>query len=357
MIGQLFLISFEGVVVPPEVVSLIRDHPIGGVLLFASNCPTVSRTRELIAELKSYAKGPPLCVAVDHEGGRVHRLPKPVTHFPPMRTIGRLMERLPSSAVALEVGRAMGRELKALGVDWNLAPVVDVDTNPSNPVIGDRAFSNNAEVVALAASQIIQGLQESNVAACAKHFPGHGDTDEDSHEVSPRLPHNMKRLESLELVPFKAAIQQKVASIMPAHVMYCGVDKEIPATFSVKILRDLLRTELGFDGVIVSDSLDMGAVTKFGTLEERCFKALQAGCDWLIVGKEPQKIPAVLEAFEKGMQKGTFPSAERVASALERIQKFKAQFCSHRGGEAAPNPKVIGSKEHQEILNKIKQLA
>lgn len=354
MIGQCFMIGFEGVVVPPEVVSLIRDHGIGGVLLFASNCPTVSRTRELIAELKSYAKEAPLCIAIDHEGGRVHRLPKPVTHFPPMRELGALMERLPSSTLALDVGRAMGEELKGLGIDWNFAPVVDVDTNPFNPVIGDRALGNNAEVVALAASQIIQGLQEKGVAACAKHFPGHGDTNEDSHEVLPRLPHNMKRLESLELIPFEAAIQQKVASIMPAHVVYEGVEKNGPATFSVKILRDLLRTELGFDGVIVSDSLDMGAVARLGSLEECCRQAFAAGCDWLIVGKEPQKIPPVLEAFEK---KRTFHSAERVASSLERIQRFKARFCPPKGGEAGPNPKTIGSKEHQEILNKIKQLA
>lgn len=354
-LGQLFMISFEGVVAPKEAVSLIREHNIGAVLLFASNCPTIHRTHELVCELKSCAKNEPLCVGLDHEGGKVHRLPKPVTHFPPMRTVGELYRRLPSTNIGLELGRVMGSELKALGVDLDFAPVMDVDTNAINPVIGDRSFGNQAEIVSAAGAHLIQGLQEKKVAACAKHFPGHGDTNEDSHKNLPRLPHNNKRLHSLELVPFAAAIRQKVAAIMPAHVVYEGVDKSVPATFSVKILRDLLRTEMNFEGVIISDSLDMGAVTSLGSLEEISLKAFLAGCDWLIVGREPEKIPAVLDAFVNAVEKGVL-AVEKIEASYQRILRLKSEFCGGGAGEARPSLEIIGSAGHKEILNKIKEL-
>lgn len=250
---------------------------------------------------------------------------------------------------------AMGKELQVVGIDMNFAPVLDVDTNPFNPVIGDRAFSNDPEVVSLAGSQFIQGLQDSGVAACGKHFPGHGDTDEDSHEVLPRLPHNLKRLESLELIPFEAAIQQNVAAIMTAHVVFNGMDHGLPATFSVKLLRDVLRADLGFEGVIVSDDLSMGAISKLGSLEEACVKAFMAGCDLLIVGKDPKKIPQALDCFARAIEEGRIPQ-ERVEQALHRIQKFKQRFCKPTG-VGKPDTGMIGCPAHKELLNKINPLA
>ena len=354
-IGQLFMIRFQGVEPSAEVIRLIQERNIGGVILFASNCPSIHKTVELVGKLKSHAKNFPLCVAIDHEGGRVHRLPKPVTHFPPMRLLGKLAEKMPSANLAWDVGRAMGRELKAIGIDLNFAPVVDVDTNSFNPVIGDRAFSRNAEVVAMAARQFIQGLQEAKVAGCAKHFPGHGDTDEDSHEVLPRLPHNLKRLHALELIPFKAAIEAGVASIMPAHVVYDGIDHGLPATFSLKLLRDLLRNELRFEGVIISDDLTMGAIAKNGSMEEACVKAFVAGCDWLMVTTtDLKKVGSVIDFFSRAVDQGKIPM-ERVENALKKVAQFKEKFCA--AGVGTPNLKVVGSKEHVYLLNKIKQLA
>lgn len=354
-IGQFFTIRFEGMTPSAEVVSLIRDSSIGGVTLFKSNCPNIHKTAELVSQLKSYATASPLCVSVDHEGGRVHRLPKPVTHFPPMRTLGKLYERLPSSNLAWEIGRAMGKELKALGIDLNFAPVVDVDTNPFNPVIGDRSFSNNAEVVSAVAAQLIEGMQGAGVAGCAKHFPGHGDTNEDSHETLPRLPHNLKRLHSLELVPFKSAIKKNVASIMPAHVVYNGMDQGLPATFSVKLLRDLLREELRFEGLIISDDLSMGAISKNCSMEEACVKAFVAGCDLLLVFAGVEKVRSAIEYFKRAVEEGKIP-LERVEKSLRRVADFKERFCS-QSGVKTPDLGVIGSSEHQHLLNKIKQLA
>lgn len=354
-IGQLFMIRFSGVEVPRGVAELIQNHHIGGVVLFADNCPNLHRTQELIHHLKSLGKTLPLCISLDHEGGRVHRLPQPVTHFPPLRILGRLYERLPSSTLAFEVGRVMGRELKALGFNLDFAPVADVATNIFNPVIGDRSASLDAEVVSIVVSQLIRGLQAEGVAACAKHFPGHGDTNEDSHQVLPRLPHNLRRLRSLELIPFRAAIQQKVASIMPAHVVYNGIDQGLPATFSVKLLRDMLRTELGFEGLIVSDDLTMGALTNFGQPEEICEKAFLAGCDLLLTLGEPSRVVALIEFFSKAVEKNRIPLT-RVEQAYQRITQFKERFVSP-SGVSKPEWKVIGCKEHQDLLNKIKQLA
>lgn len=353
-IGQFFFIRFDGVTPPATVAEFIREKNIGGVTLFASNCPGVKETAESIHRLKNSAGRFPLCVSVDHEGGQVHRLPKPVTHFPPLRTLGKLCERMPSSNLVWETGRVMGRELKALGFDLNFAPVADVDTNPFNPVIGDRAFSNNAEVVAMAATQLIEGMQGVGVAACAKHFPGHGDTNEDSHAVLPRLPHNLKRLHSLELIPFKAAIQKNVAAIMPAHVVYNGMDHGLPATFSVKLLRDLLREELGFEDLIISDDLSMGAISKNSSMEEACVKAFAAGCDVLLTFGSIEKVRSAIDYFSQAVDEGKIP-AERIEKSLQRIAEFKARFCK-KTGDSKPDLKSIGSREHQDILSKINQL-
>lgn len=354
-IGQFFMIRFEGHHPTPEVEALIKEWGIGGVVLFASNCVGVKKTQELILHLKSLSKDSPLCVAIDHEGGRVHRLPKPVTRFPPLKTLGKLYERMPSSTLASEVGHAMGRELKALGIDLNFAPVVDVHTNPFNPVIGDRSAGSNPEIVSLVAGQLIQGLQGEGVSACVKHFPGHGDTNEDSHHVLPSLPHNLKRLRSMELIPFQTAIQKGVASIMTAHVVYDGIDKGTPATFSVKILRDILRTELGFNGLIISDDLSMGAIGKNCGMEEGCVKAFLAGCDIVLALCEPKKIGSALNIFASAIGTRKIPF-ERVEKSLQRIIAFKERFCAP-GGVKTPNLGVIGSQEHQYLLNKIKQLA
>lgn len=353
-LGQCFMIAFQGVEPPAETLWLLQNRNIGGVILFASNCPGVARTRELIQHLKAESKGSSLCVAIDHEGGRVHRLPPPVTHFPPMRRVGVLYEKMPSSMLALEMGRAMGRELSALGIHLDFAPVLDVHTNPVNPVIGDRAFSTDPEVVALAACQVIQGLQEAGVGACGKHFPGHGDTNEDSHEVLPRLPLNFKRLQSVELVPFKAAIAAGVASMMTAHVVYDGLDKDTPATFSVKLLRDLLVDQLGFGGLIVSDDLAMGAISKHGSLEESCVQAFLAGCDLLLIGKNPKDQARAIDYFVRAVEEGRIPQV-RLEQALAKMEAFKKRFCTD--GAATPGTAMIGCKEHKELLNKIKSLS
>lgn len=343
-LGQHFFVSFRGVRPPREIFKLIEEYGVGGILFFAENCEDMRDVTALIQELKRRASGP-LCVAVDHEGGRVHRLPKPVTRFPPMRQIGRWMEKMPSATLAADVGRAMGRELKALGFDTGFSPVVDVCVNPLNKVIGDRSFSLKAEVVSHCASRFIMAMQAEGVAACAKHFPGHGDTVQDSHEILPVLDHNRKRLDHLELAPFRAAIGAGVASIMTAHVVYRGIDLELPATLSVKLVRDLLRGELRFEGLIFSDSLDMKAIANRWSMSEASILAFNAGCDCLILGRDPKESLEVIDHFAAAVERGDI-SESQLLTSQQRIAAYQQQFVAKA---FTPNFDLVGCEEHQKL--------
>lgn len=346
--GQHFFVGFRGVRPPKEIFRLIEDYGVCGILFFAENCEDLRDVAALIQELKRRASGP-LCVAVDHEGGRVHRLPKPATHFPPMCHVGRWMEKMPSADFAADVGRAMGRELKAIGFDTGFSPVVDVCVNPLNKVIGDRSFSLNAERVSQCATQFITALQAEGVAACAKHFPGHGDTVQDSHETLPVLNHNRIRLDYLELAPFRAAIRAGAASVMTAHVVYSGIDRDLPATLSVKLVRDLLRGELRFDGLIFSDSLDMKAIANRWSMSEAAILAFNAGCDVMILGRDPLESIEVIDHFAAAVARGDISESQLVASE-QRIAVYQRLFVTKN---FTPNLDLVGCKEHRKLAARL----
>ena len=335
-------VSFEGSVLPESLKRLIKEYNIGGVLLFRSHCPSLAHLQKLIAELKSLRTDPPLMIAIDHEGGRVHRLPKPFTHFPPMRFVK-------TEEQAEAVGEAMGRELGAVGIDIDFAPVLDVATNPLNKVIGDRAFDLSASSVAEMGVAFIRGLQKTGVAACGKHFPGHGDTDDDSHFVLPALSHNRKRLEQLEWVPFRAAIEEGVAGLMTAHILYNILDPGVMATLSVKIVRDILREDLQFPGVIFSDDLGMGAVAAFATIEEAAVLALNAGCDNLLLGRHEEKQRTTLERLHRAVESGEIP-ATVIEAAYRRVLHLKERFVIPK--KEIPLS-VIGCADHRTLARSL----
>ena len=254
--GQLLHAGFEGLEAPPELLAMIRKGEVGGAILFARNIDTPAQVRELVLRLHDAAPPEhPLLVSIDQEGGRVQRLRAPWTEWPPMRRFGEHDDLDATQAL----GEALARELRDLGIDLDFAPVVDVDTNPDNPVIGDRSFSRSPEDVGRHAVALIRGLQGEGVAACAKHFPGHGDTDVDSHLALPKVDHSLERLREVELPPFAAAAKAGVASVMTAHVIVSALDADRPATLSPTAI-SLLRDEIGYDGVVFSDDLDMKAV-------------------------------------------------------------------------------------------------
>src|SRR5687767_10586726 len=232
-IGQFLIGSMPGTTIPVELRSLAREFDLGGVILFGRNIETPEQVAELSAECEALGRTIPAWVSVDQEGGRVARLKEPFTRWPPMATLGRAGSE--AEALAERFATALARELRAVGITLDYAPVLDIHTNPKNPVIGDRALAERAEDVARLGGVIIKTLQDAGLAACGKHFPGHGDTSTDSHHELPVVEHDPERLRAIEFEPFRAAIAARVAFIMTAHVLVPSLDEKRPATLSPKV--------------------------------------------------------------------------------------------------------------------------
>jgi beta-N-acetylhexosaminidase len=325
--GQLIIGGFDGHAPPADVEALVREGVLGGVILFKRNLGTLAETAALVERLAAWAPAAhPLWMAIDQEGGRVQRLGPPFPQLPAMRTVT-------DPELAEVYGQTLGEALSALGFNQDYAPVLDVDTNPANPVIGDRSFSRDPEVVAELGLALARGLERAGVAACGKHFPGHGDTSTDSHLELPRLDHDLARLEAVELVPFRAAARAGIATIMTAHVLFPALDPHHPATLSEHVLRPLLRDRLGYKGVIVSDDLEMKAVADHYGIEDSAVRAIRAGCDQLLVCHQPGLAARAHAAIVAAVEHGAL-TAERVFEASARVAALKAKFPRRAGLDA-----------------------
>ncbi len=335
----LFVVGFPGQQPDDEVKRLI-EAGVAGVILFKRNVGTAEHTAALVRSLKAFA-GRPLLAAVDQEGGRVARLRgAPFTALPSMRELGKTRD----PSVLERVGRLLAYETRACGFDWDFAPVLDVDTNPQNPVIGDRSFHHDAAVVARLGVALAQGLEAGGVASCGKHFPGHGDTVTDSHLGLPSLPHHLERLSQVELVPFQAYAQAKLASIMTAHVIFDALEPSVPATMSRKAMTGLLREQLGFDGLIVSDDLEMKAIAEHFSIERAVVEGLAAGVDCFLVCHHAHVQRAAIDAVVKAVEQGRLTPAQ-VEQAHARVTAFTARFVK------GPQDLVgqLGSAEHRAL--------
>jgi len=289
-IGRLLWIGFEGTTVDDRLRATLEAGDAGGVTLFARNLPKNSEGTDLRALRQlndalheaGRASGEELLISVDQEGGRVQRVKAPAEHYPPMMRAE--PGHGPDALAALKaLGHRMGAELCEWGFDIDFAPVLDVHTNPANPIIGDRAFGETPEIVAARALAFAEGLQAAGILPCGKHFPGHGDTATDSHLALPRLDFAMERLREIELAPFVAAIAAGVPMLMTAHVVFASLDSAVPATLSPAVVTGLLRNELGYQGVVISDDLDMRAIADNFSVGEAAVTAIDAGCDVLLL--------------------------------------------------------------------------
>jgi beta-N-acetylhexosaminidase len=297
--GQLLVVGFDGLDAPTDLRRAFEGGERAGVVLFrrnlASDVSGLGGVQRLCAGLleTSPAELPPL-VAIDEEGGRVARLGPPALRLPPMRQLAET-----GDLVLIErCAAAVGRELACLGITMNFAPVVDVDTNPDNPIIGDRALSRDPEQVVLLAAAYLRGLRAGGVLGCLKHYPGHGDTLLDSHLALPTVAHSRARLDAVELLPFRRLAAQ-ADSMMTAHVVYPALDPSCPATLSVRIASDLLRGEIGFEGVLFSDDLEMQAIQGHGPVGAAAVAAVRAGCDLLLVCSRSDAQAEAHEALER----------------------------------------------------------
>ena len=349
-IGQLLTGSLPGPAVTPEMRSLAREFQLGGVILFARNVEAPEQVAELSREIQQLSRDVPLWVSVDQEGGRVARLRAPFTEWPPMAVLGRSGD----AGLASRFAKALAAELRAVGITLDYAPVLDIHTNPKNPVIGDRALAEEAGLVARLGAAIIAGLQENGVAACGKHFPGHGDTSVDSHVDLPLVEHSPDRIRRVECVPFVEAIRAGVAFIMTAHVLVPSLDRERPATLSRRIVGGLLREELGFEGVIVGDDLEMKAVATHYPVPDAAVQAVAAGCDGLLVCSGSHEAQAAaLEALVHAVEDGRLPVG-RVEDALARNRRAKERFLAAPAeASRAPLRAVVGADEHRRIADEM----
>ena len=351
-IGRLAVAGFAGTTIPVELRALARDVDVGGVILFARNVEAPEQVAELAYAASALSRTSPPWVSVDQEGGRVARLREPFTRWPPMRALGNSRD----ASLATRFARALARELRAVGVTLDYAPVLDVDTNPENPVIGDRALAPDPAQTARLGAAVIEGLQAGGVAACGKHYPGHGDAAADSHVELPVVTHALERLRTVELEPFRAAAAGGVAAIMTAHVLYPALDEQNPATLSSPIV-SLLRDELEFDGLVVTDDLEMGAITRHCAVEDAAVRAIGAGCDMvLLCGTDTDRQAAAVEALIHAVEDGRLPRT-RVEQALVRQERVKARFLigveNWRPLRPAALRAVVGCSEHAAIAREM----
>jgi len=326
-IGQVFMFGFPGKS-PEGACTLIKTLKPGGIIYFARNCGTVKEVAALSAQLQNWARdsaaGIPLFIAADQEGGIVARLTQDIPVMPGPMSLSAAASKGSANLIE-QASRAMAIQLRSAGINVNLAPVLDVNDNPENPVIGIRSFGEDPGLVAKYGALATKGFIQGGVIAVGKHFPGHGNTSVDSHLDLPVLPHSMERLGSCELVPFTTAINQGIPAIMSAHIVFQAIDSQKPATLSRAVLKGLLRDTLGFQGLIMTDCLEMNAISKHPGTARGAVEALKAGCDLLLVSHtralQEQAWIELLEAVRSGEV-----SEDRLDDSVERILRFKQIF-------------------------------
>ena len=361
-VGQLLWVGFAGPEVPPALTDRLARGELGATVVFKRNLVIAGTGADeridldalvaLTAALHRAAPdGTPAWIAVDQEGGVVQRVRAPATRWPAMAAHDRFAPP-EDAALAEAVGRALGDELRALGFDVDFAPVLDVHTNPANPIIGDRAFGRDAEAVARRALAFARGLAAAGVVACGKHFPGHGDTTTDSHLELPRIDHGWDRLERVELLPFRRAAEAGLPMIMTAHVVFAALDAARPATLSPDVITGLLRDRLGYRGVIVSDDLDMTAIAGELGADVAAVAAIRAGCDALLLCRD-ERNQALAEAAVIREAERDAAFRARVGEAAARIRALKRTHAEDVARLPAASRDGVGSAAHRQLADRL----
>jgi beta-N-acetylhexosaminidase len=317
-IGQLFMIGVQGEALSRDEQLIIEQYGFGGFILFSHNCGEPKQILSLCRALWETGTERSPFIAIDQEGGRVHRLPEPFTHFPAAELIGRAGQ----PDLAHQAGHATAAELALVGINLNFAPVLDVNSNPENPIIGDRSFGAEPERVIKFAWPYMQGLRDGGIIPCGKHFPGHGDTDKDSHLDLPIVDKPWEELKAVELPPFTYACRNQIESLMTAHVLYHTLDPKFPATLSHRIVTGLLRQELNYDGVVFGDDMEMKAISdNYGDIDAVAL-AVRAGIDVVLYCHE---LPRAIRACEFLCDEAARDAAVRaqVEKSYERITRLK----------------------------------
>lgn len=332
-IGQMILAGVSGTTMDANAKQLINQIHIGGIIFYQNNFETPAQAVQFVNQLKAgNSSSQPLLLGVDQEGGRVARLPGGLVNFPSNKQIGQVN----NPEFSFKVGTLLGQELKEFGLNLDFAPVLDINSNPNNPVIGDRSFGNDAEIVSKLGVQTMKGIQSQNVITTIKHFPGHGDTSVDSHLDLPVVNKSLKELKELELIPFERAINQGADVVMVAHILLPQLDKANPGTMSKAVMTDLLRKQLGFTGVIITDDMTMGAITEHFDIGQAAVESVKAGSDIILVGHDFQNVVKIISSLKTAVQNGEI-SEQRLNESLERIIQLKRNYSINDAKVGNPN--------------------
>ena len=350
-IGQLVIVGMEGTTVDRTSRKLLDKYQVGGFIFFKDNIQSTEQAVRLFNDLKKANAGNPLplWLSVDEEGGRVTRLPGEFAKLPASGTVG--MKNDPG--LAESIGNEIGKRLSGLGLNMVFAPVLDVNSNPDNPVIGDRSFGSSAERVSRLGTAAMKGIRETGVVPVVKHFPGHGDTSVDSHLGLPVVKHDMSRLNEVELAPFRKAVAEGADVVMVAHLLMANVDPKTPASYSGPVITGLLREKLGFEGVVITDDMTMGAVTQGGLeIGEAAVRSVLAGSNIILVGHEYELEEAVLQSLTEAVHNGRI-SSEVLDDRVLAILRLKAKY--RLSDKAVTQPDIERmNREAEKLIRKFK---
>jgi beta-N-acetylhexosaminidase len=322
-IGQMIVVGIEGYNLNDNTKNLIEKYKAGGFILFGENVQDTNQLLNLLNSIKeeNLKNHIPLFLSIDEEGGQVTRMPKEFKRIPTNKAIGQIN----NTTFSYKLGDAIAKEIKSFGLNMNFAPVLDINSNPKNPVIGDRSFGSEVDIVSRLGIETMKGIQSANVIPVVKHFPGHGDTSVDSHKALPSVSSDLERLQSFELIPFGEAVKNGADAVMIAHILLPNIDKENPSSLSKTIITGILRDNLRFDGVVITDDMTMGAITKNYNIGEASVKSVEAGTDIVLVCHGYNNAVEVINALKDAVLNGKI-SERRIEESVYRILRLKKKY-------------------------------
>ncbi|WP_251034816.1 beta-N-acetylhexosaminidase [Paenibacillus polymyxa] len=322
-IGQMILAGVQGTTLDDQAKQMITDQKVGGIIFYANNVSTLEGTAKFVQSIKEANRSNPVPIfmSVDQEGGKVSRMPETVESIPSSRKVGETKD----SALAETMGELLARQVQLAGFNVDFAPVLDVNSNPKNPVIGDRSFGSSAELVSRMGIAEMKGLRSEGIIPVVKHFPGHGDTSVDSHLDLPVVNKTEKQLAELEWIPFQAAVKEQVEAVMVAHILFPKLDPDHPASLSDVIIGEHLRGKFNYDGVVITDDLSMGAIAKNFKLDEAALATVKAGSDILLVAHSYESAKTIFDTLISAVKSGKITES-RIDESVYRILALKQQY-------------------------------
>ncbi|WFA87386.1 beta-N-acetylhexosaminidase [Paenibacillus amylolyticus] len=322
-IGQMILAGVQGTTLDDQAKQMITDQKVGGIIFYANNVSTLEGTANFVQSIKeaNQSNPVPIFMSVDQEGGKVSRMPETVESIPSSRKVGETKD----SALAETMGELLARQVQLAGFNVDFAPVLDVNSNPKNPVIGDRSFGSSAELVSRMGIAEMKGLRNEGIIPVVKHFPGHGDTSVDSHLDLPVVNKTEKQLAELEWIPFQAAVKEQVEAVMVAHILFPKLDPDHPASLSDVIIGEHLRGKFNYDGVVITDDLSMGAIAKNYKLDQATLATVKAGSDILLVAHSYESAKTIFDTLISAVKSGKITES-RIDESVYRILALKQQY-------------------------------